>query len=152
MAVSERIRHVTSHSDPVIARDQLVAIRTPLIELHRMLLEDERRRYEGVRGRVSATELLQLALTDEQFAWLHRISTIIVRVDELIASDDLPARSDVDVIAAHIRSVLRPAPDGSPFEQRYDQAVQGDPGVLLAHRRVMQALPPASVTTQETVH
>ena len=133
-------------------RDQLLAIRTPLIELHRMLLEDERRRYEGVRGRVSATELLQLALTDEQFAWLHRISTIIVRVDELIASDDLPAASDVGVIAAHIRAVLRPAPDGSPFEQRYDQAVQGDPGVLLAHRRVMQALPQAPVAAPETVH
>jgi hypothetical protein len=140
------------HPSPESPREQLIAIRTPLVELHRVLLEDERRRYEGVHGRVSASELLQLALTDPQFDWLHRISATIVRVDELISSDDLPGAGEVAVVAGHIRALLRPSPEGSSFEQRYDSAVQDDPAVLLAHRRVMQALPPEPTTPMETVH
>ncbi len=130
-----------------------MTLRTPLIELHRALLEAERRVYEGANGRVTASELLQLALSHEQFAWLHQVSAIIVRVDELITAEEGPGTSEVTVLAAHIRSLLRPLPDGSDFEQRYDRAVQDDPAVLLAHRSVMQALPPpGSASVPPTVH
>ena len=108
--------------------------------------------YESAYGRVSAGELLQLALQHEQFAWLHQISTIIVRVDTLIAGDEPPDATEVAAIATHIRSLLRPSPQGSPFEQRYDRAVQEDPEVLLAHRQVIQALPVQSDATPPTVH
>jgi len=138
-------------SDPA-PRDVLVGIRLPLIELHRALLEVERRRYEGMNGRVSAAELLQLALKDEQFAWLHQISAIIVRVDELITSDEAPGANEVAVLSGHIRTLLRPLPEGSEFERRYDRAVQEDPAVLLAHGRVIHALPPESNAAPETVH
>ncbi len=136
---------------PEAFRNDLIALRSPLIELHRALLEAERRQYESAHGRVSAAELLRLALNDEQFAWLHQIAAIIVRVDELLASDALDA-SAVAVLSVYVRSLLRPAPDGSAFERRYDHAVQGDPSVLLAHGRVIQALPTDSGTLPETVH
>lgn len=116
-----------------------------------MLLEDERRRYEQVHGRVAPAELLQLALSHEQFAWLHRISAVIVRVDELMASEDGPGVREVEVLAEHVRQLLRPSPDGSTFEQHYDRAVQSDPAILLAHRAVVQALPPGS-QLPSTVH
>jgi hypothetical protein len=122
-------------------RDQLAALRLPLLELHRRLLDTERRRYEQAHGRVSAGELLTLALRDQQFAWLHPISELIVRIDELIALDDLPDEKDVRFIADQVRTVLVPAESGTHAEQLYDRAIQDDPAVLLAHRAVMQALP-----------
>ncbi len=137
---------------PLTPREQLIELRTPLLELHRNLLEAERREYEVVHGRVPATELLRLALRHDQFAWLHQISTVIVRVDELIAAEEPPGVSEVSVVSSHIRALLRPVPDGSAFEQRYDRAVQNDPAVLLAHRRVIQALPPEPPSAPETVH
>lgn len=122
-------------------RDQLAALRLPLLELHKRLLDAERRMYELAHGRVSAGELLNLALKDQQFAWLHPISELIVRIDELIALDDLPDQQDVAFIAERVRAILVPSESGSAAEQRYDRAIQNDPAVLLAHRAVMQALP-----------
>lgn len=116
-------------------------MRLPLLELHKRLLDAERRLYETAHGRVSAGELLNLALKDQQFAWLHPISELIVRIDELIALDDLPDEKDVAFIARQVRAVLVPSESGTPAEQRYDRAIQNDPAVLLAHRAVMQALP-----------
>jgi hypothetical protein len=133
-------------------RAELTALRTPLIELHRALLDAERRAYESAHGRVSAAELLQLALSDPQFAWLHQISTIIVRADELIAAAEPPAAAEVGVLSAHIRALLRPDSDGSDFERRYHRAIQDDPAVLLGHRAVMQALPPDRGPAPPTVH
>jgi hypothetical protein len=147
------IRGVAKPTHPgMTPRDQLVELRSPLLELHRALLDAERREYEAAHGRVPAAELLQLALRHEQFAWLHQVSTVIVRVDELIASEEPPGVIEVSVVSSHLRALLRPLPDGSAFEQRYDRAVQNDPAVLLAHRRVMQALPPEAPAAPETVH
>ncbi|MGE0446909.1 MAG: hypothetical protein AB7P99_16910 [Vicinamibacterales bacterium] len=126
---------------PSSPRDQLAALRLPLLDLHKRLLDAERRMYELAHGRVSAGELLNLALQDPQFAWLHPISELIVRIDELIALDDLPDQQDVAFIAERIRALLVPSASGSAAEQRYDRAIQNDPAVLLAHRAVMQALP-----------
>ena len=135
-----------------LPRERLVALRLPLVELHRALLEMEQRAYEGAHGRVAPAELLQLALTHDQFAWLHQISAVIVRIDELTATGEAPGSGDVDAVVAHIRALLRPAPEGSRFEQQYDRAIQADPAVLLAHRAVIQALPPESASTSPTVH
>ena len=122
-------------------KEQLSALRLPLLELHKHLLDAERRLYEMAHGRVSAGELLNLALKDQQFAWLHPISELIVRIDELIALDDLPDERDVAFVANQVRAILVPSESGTPAEQRYDRAIQNDPAVLLAHRAVMQALP-----------
>lgn len=119
---------------------RLTSIRTPLLDLHRTLLEAERRLYEIAHGRVTPGELLTLALKDQQFAWLHQLSSLIVRVDELIAGDTPPADTDVTSVVVQLQTLLTPSSTGTWLEQRYDRAIQNDPAVLLAHRAVMAAL------------
>lgn len=133
-------------------RDRFLSLRPHLLDLHRALLEAERREYEGVHGRVSANELLQLALRDAQFAWLHELSTLIVRIDELVSADEAPGESEFTEVTERIRALLRPSPSGTGFAQRYDRAIQADPAVLLAHRAVVVTLPPAKGDRCETVH
>jgi hypothetical protein len=133
-------------------REQLKTLRPALLELHRMLLDAERRHYEGAHGRVAPAELLQLALRHEQFAWLHQISAVIVRVDELISSAEAPSTSEVGVVSSHLRLLLKPSPEGADFARQYDRAIQEDPAVLLAHRAVMQTLPPEPEPGPETIH
>jgi hypothetical protein len=99
---------------PSSPRDRLAALRLPLLDLHKRLLDAERRMYELAHGRVSAGELLNLALQDPQFAWLHPISELIVRIDELIALDDLPDQQDVAFIAERIRALLVPRRPAAP--------------------------------------
>ena len=121
--------------------ERLAALRLPLLELHRTLLESERRLYEMAHGRVTAGELLNLALKHQQFAWLHPLSAVIVRIDELVEADETPTASDVATISAQLTALLTPSPSGTFLEQRYDRAIQNDPAVLLAHGNVMRALP-----------
>lgn len=121
--------------------ERLAALRLPLLELHRTLLESERRLYEMAHGRVTAGELLNLALKHQQFAWLHPLSAVIVRIDELVEADETPTAADVATISAQLTALLTPSPSGTFLEQRYDRAIQNDPAVLLAHGNVMRALP-----------
>ncbi len=68
---------------------RLSQLRIKLLHLHKLLLETERLTYEQVRGHVSGGELLQLAIGHEQFAWLHRLSELIIQIDELLHTDEL---------------------------------------------------------------
>jgi hypothetical protein len=126
---------------PRTPTEALVAIRSPLLDLHRALLENERRMYEIAHGRVTPGELLTLALRHEQFDWLHPLSALIVRIDELLEADELSSEADLALVVSQIQTVLTPAAAGTWAEQRYDRAIQNDPAVLLAHRAVMQSLP-----------
>ena len=122
-------------------RDRLSSLRVPLLDLHRALLEAEQRLYEQAHGRVTPGELLNLALKHQQFAWLHPLSQLIVRIDELLAEDEPPGDAAIAAVMGDAKKLLTPAESGTYLEQRYDRAIQNDPAVLLAHRAVMQVLP-----------
>ena len=107
-----------------------------LLHLHKVLLEIERIAYEQAHGRVSAGELLKLAVAHEQFAWLHAVSESIVRIDELFDSDDPVEEGDVLSFLTQVRSLLVPAEDGTTFASNYYHALQCDPAAVLAHREV----------------
>ena len=55
------------------------ALRTALLELHRVLLEAQRVQAERVGGRMSASELLQAATEDLRFSWLGEVSSLLAR-------------------------------------------------------------------------
>jgi len=120
-------------------RDRLVATRRALLDLHKLLLTRERRAYEREHGPVSTGGLLELAIRDERFAWLHRVSEIVVRIDEMLEWNDLWTDADAEWLLSGARALLVPSPTGTEFEQRYDAAMQEDPNVVLAHRAVIRA-------------
>lgn len=126
---------------PRTPTEALVELRSPLLDLHRALLQNERRLYEAAHGRVTPGELLGLALRHQQFDWLHPLSALIVRIDELLQADELSTEADLALVLSQARTLLTPSATGSWVEQRYDRAIQDDPSVLLAHRAVMQLLP-----------
>jgi hypothetical protein len=105
-----------------------------------MLLDTERIAYEQVRGRVSSGELLQLVIEHEQFAWLHRISELVVQIDEMLQADEPVSPDEVQTLIAHTRRLLTPSVVGNVFERKYYNALQGEPGVVLAHAEVSELL------------
>ena len=70
----------------MIPQESLGQVRRALLDLHKALIERERAAYEKAHGAVSPGEMLQLLIRDEAFSWLHPISELIVRVDELISN------------------------------------------------------------------
>jgi hypothetical protein len=105
-----------------------------------MLLDTERIAYEQVRGRVSSGELLQLVIEHEQFAWLHRISELVVQIDEMLQADEPVSLDDVQNLIANTRMLLTPSETGNAFARKYYNALQREPGAVLAHAEVSELL------------
>ena len=118
----------------------LAALRNKLLKLHQVLLDVERNTYEQVRGRVSRGELLQLVINHEQFAWLHRISELIVQIDDLLRSDEPVLPDEVQTLVNSVRSLLTPALSNDDFANNYGAALQREPSVILAHAEVVHLL------------
>jgi hypothetical protein len=115
-------------------------LRIKLLRLHKLLLDTERVTYEQVRGQVSRGELLQLAINHDQFAWLHRLSELIVQIDDLLHADE-PVTSEASAaLVTDVRILLTPDELGDDFAMKYDAALQRSPDVVLAHADVVTLL------------
>jgi len=114
-------------------------VRRHLLDLHRALVDAERQDYERSRGRLSDGEFLDALIKDPAFAWLSALTTLIVRLDELLEEEPVPSASSADCVA-HIRKLLKPDASGPDFQQRYAELLQRSPEVVVAHGKTMRAL------------
>ncbi len=125
-------------------RDTLTQLRRGLLQLHKTLLELERRGYERARGLISNSyEFLQLVLKDPWFDWLHRLSELIVQIDETLDNhdSDTPAtEEDASALLERAKTLLAPAESGSEFQKNYFLALQQSPDVVLLHSEVVRLL------------
>ena len=127
-----------------VTRDGLKVLRQGLLRLHKTLLDLERRDYERARGPISNSyEFLQLVLKDPWFDWLHRLSELIVQIDETLDTHDTetPAtEADAKALTDRARALLAPAETGSEFQKNYFLALQQSPDVVLLHSELMKLL------------
>ena len=118
-------------------------LRSALLRLHKVLLDWERAGYERIHGRQSSHDLLQVLLSDPQFAWLRPMSQLIVRIDEILADKTPPMRNDVEAVILAVKSLTSPNETGNTYERRYDMALQEQPDIVFAHRDLISLLKPA---------
>ena len=124
-------------------RENLKALRLGLLRLHKTLLDLERRDYERARGRIgNSYEFLQLVLKDPWFDWLHRLSELIVQIDETLDPNAETAATEADAKALmeRAKALLAPAETGSEFQKNYFLALQQSPDVVLLHSEVVKLL------------
>jgi catechol 2,3-dioxygenase len=123
------------------ARARLTELRSRLLALHKALLDDAKAAYEMDRGRVaSAGALLQLVIHDPWFAWLHQISELVVRIDEMTAADAKATEADAKALLDQVDRLLLPSETGYTFARRYYEAIQRQPAVVLAHGAVKRLM------------
>jgi hypothetical protein len=126
-------------SDP--RRQILLDIRRGLLGLHKALIVAEQVTYERINGRVDSTgKLLQLVLNDPWFTWLHPLSQMVVRIDELLEDDDEVTDVEVEHFLTEVRALIRPSEEGDGFERSYYEALQREPDVIFAHVEVKRLL------------
>lgn len=125
-------------------RESLKILRQGLLRLHKLLLDLERRDYERARGRISNSyEFLQLVLKDPWFDWLHRLSELIVQIDETLDTHDSDApatEADATALVERAKTLLSPAETGTEFQKNYFLALQQSPDVVLLHSEIMRLL------------
>ena len=127
---------MTTHL-PDVAFQTLRDLRRNLLHLHKVLLDAERAAYERARGVVSIGELLQLVINHEQFAWLHTISELIVRIDEMLDPKETSTAKDATALLSYAQALLTPDEAGTDFQRKYYTALQSEPAALIAHREVL---------------
>lgn len=124
-----------------INQHQLLSdLRIKLLRLHKLLLDTECVTYEQMRGKISKGELLQLVINHEEFAWLRRLSELIVQIDELLHADEPVMAEAIAALVTDVRTLLTPDEFGNDFAMKYDAAFQRNPDVVLAHADVVMLL------------
>ena len=123
-------------------KEKIGTIRDQLLHLHSLLLADQRSEYEQMFGPIKTSgEMLNLVLNDEWFAWLRALSSLIVEIDEVQANkkgfDEAAAKTLID----YAEALMVPAEEGAVFRQKYHDAVQRNPDVLIAHVQLKRLFP-----------
>ena len=122
---------------------ELKTLRQGLLRLHKLLLDQERRDFERARGQISNSyEFLQLVLKDPWFDWLHRLSELIVQIDETLDTHaETPStEADASALIDRAKNLLTPAEAGSEFQKNYFLALQQSPDVVLLHSELMRLI------------
>lgn len=119
-------------------RDRLRDLSARLTRLHGYLLDRERRAYETRHGAVGSHEMLRLLLHDERFAWLRTLSSLMAQIDAAVDAEELTA-ADVERALRATHQLLKSGDTGA-FQDKYRDALQHSPDVVMAHADVSQVL------------
>lgn len=134
-------------SDVTVKR--LKDVRTALLRVHKILLEHERTGYERTHGKIdNSYEYLNLVMHNPRFAWLRKLSELIVQIDELIDARESSSESTARALVEQARMLLTPNEAGPEFQQKYFASVQQSPEVVLAHAEFAKALGPGRLSKE----
>ena len=123
------------------SRQRLRDLRARLLHLHKVLIDDAKAAYEMDRGRVgSNANLLQLVINDPWFAWLHSLSEMVVRIDDVVEPGAPSTQNDASLLVEQVERLLTASEAGDGFARRYYEALQRQPAVVLAHADVRRTL------------
>jgi hypothetical protein len=127
--------------DPTNSR--LTNVRDSLAELHRALLDAERREMERETGRLSPGAYLQMLINDPRFAWLRPVGRMVATLDDkmhqsrkagaAVNNDEVEKLCDQVAGVLAIRTRLEAG-------YRYRDLMQREPDVVVAHAAVVNAL------------
>ena len=138
MATSSK-QSPTKQTHPL--RQTLTDVRHGLLGLHKALIVAEQLTFERIYGRVDSTgQLLQLVMNDPWFTWLHPLSNLVVRIDELMDGEEKLTVEDVAILLTEVRGLIRPSEKGDGFERSYYEALQRAPDVVMAHCEMKKLL------------
>ena len=118
-------------------RNRLEILRVSLLNLHKALVDSERVEYEKTIGKIqSPNHFLQLLTNDPWFAWLSKLSQLIVSMDEALDEKEPLTSAAVEALITQSQRLLVPTESGDGFSKHYYEALQRDPDVVLAHGQV----------------
>ncbi|HKY70394.1 MAG TPA: hypothetical protein VJL88_00580 [Nitrospira sp.] len=111
-----------------------------LLRLHKALLDAERVAYEQRHGRIASNgEYLQLVLGHSDFAWIRQLSRLMAELDDLADHEDAGTDAIAELLTS-LRTLLTPVEGDKGFGRRYQEVLQHDPEVVLAHAAVKNLL------------
>jgi hypothetical protein len=133
---------IQSGQEPAGIRQRLTELREAMLPLHKALLEFDRVGYEATFGKIqSPFQFLKLVMNDPWFTWLAPMTQLITVMDEMLDAKHEPLTvAAVDAVAERVKALLVATEGGEGFSRHYDEALQRDPDVVLAHAAVAKLI------------
>lgn len=97
-----------------------------MLKLHKNLVDHERAIWEGMHGRATAGQFLNVLLEDSDFSWLRKFSTLIVEIDEMFAQKDGFSSEAVELHLEKLRELITMKDEDEAFRAKYQAALQQD--------------------------
>jgi hypothetical protein len=111
----------------------LKEVRLQILELHKLLLDIERSKFERQNGQVTSGQFLSLLLNEPDLQWLRKFSTLIVQIDEMLDLDDGYTEDMVDSYLDQIRNLIDFNVVDEEFEKKYKNSIQTDATIAVKH-------------------
>ena len=124
------------------SRQRLKDVRNILLDLHKAVLDSERTAYEITHGPIGPpAAFLQMLIHDQAFAWLRPLTSLVVQIDETLAAKKPPATDqELDRLVDDTSALLSPSRAEDGFWNRYQNALDRDPGVGILHVQMRKQL------------
>lgn len=124
-----------------IEREGLTALRNLLLRQHKFLMDVEKLSYEQTHGTIpSSSQLLNLLISHDHFAWLRDISTLVAKIDETLDSKKPLPDEAASTLIIEIKRLLIAKEEGEGFGKRYFDAMQASPDAIVAHGEMIRLL------------
>src|SRR6476660_8627801 len=120
--------------------DMLKNVRNLLLKLHKAMVDLEREMYEGIHGKQTAGQFLNLLLEDEDLEWLRKFSMLIVDIDEMFDLKDEVTDEMVDANLVKVRELIAMSETDDYFKAKYQFALQRDPNAAGLHSELKSLL------------
>ena len=120
--------------------EKLKQARNILLKLHKSMLDLEREMHEGIHGKLSAADFLNLLLEDEDFAWLRQFSSLIVEIDEMFDLKEGIEAGMIDASLNKVRELVEMSEPDEYFRAKYQFALQRDPHSAGLHSQLKTLL------------
>jgi hypothetical protein len=124
---------------PIFKR--LLDVRHGLLRLHKALLDNERIAYEREHGKVTPGQFLQVAINEPKFDWLHRLSELVVQIDEQMEdTENLMTAESAKRLLDQAKALLTPAETGEGFARHYFDAIQASPEIAMTQGQLRKLI------------
>ncbi len=98
--------------------------RLGILQLHKLLLDIERNKFERQNGQVTSGQFLNLLLNEPDLQWLRKFSTLIVQIDEMLDLDDGYTEDMLDKYLEQIQNLVDFNLADEEFERKYKNSIQ----------------------------
>jgi hypothetical protein len=107
--------------------------RNILLRLHKSMVDLEREMYEGIHGKQTPGQFLNLLLEDEDMAWLRKFSMLIVEIDEMFDLKEGIEPEMIDAKLGKIRELVAMAETDDYFKAKYQFSLTRSPNAAMLH-------------------
>lgn len=114
--------------------------RNLLLKLHKAMMDLEREMYEGIHGKQSPGQFLNLLLEDEDLEWLRKFSMLIVEIDEMFDLKTGATDEMIDANISKVRELVEMGETDDYFKAKYQFALQRDPNAAGLHSQLKALL------------